>query len=287
MQILDSGLRHLPPDEEMDKIFQEKVDYPEIEEGGKVKKDMAALFESCLEKGLDKYEKLLDRHAGNDHAIPALQFLLGEVCRIGWRRNEDLKLRDRAEDCFRKTLALEADHAGAARGLAEVLCSAGKEAEALAVVDAVVRALLEPRRPWQGKPEAQPVPRTRDAVALAQEVVKGKSKTWRAFLRRTFAAALQAQEDHAKLRQKGMDPEAWNNLAYLEVIAAEALEEPDRLSRALEHLDRALELEPLRPGPSLNKIHVLRMLERHAEAEALRKKAAERYPEDSRFKPVK
>ncbi len=307
MQILDSGLRNMPTDEEMEKIFKEGAiaaniekiggveklpDGAELEGAREVKKIMADLFESCLKKGLDKYEKLLGQYAGNEQATPTLRFLLGEVCRIGWRRKGDAKLRDRAEDCYRKVLALEADHGGAARGLTEVLCSTGKEAEAMAVLDSVVRALLEPRRPWQGEPEAQPVPRSREAMALAQKAVKaagdeGKSKTWRAFLRRTYEAALQAQKDHAESSMKGKDPEAWNNLAYLEVLAAEALEEPDRLNRALEHLDYALALESLRPGPTLNKIHVLQKLGRNEEAEALKKKAAERHPDDQRFKPVK
>ncbi|MBN2491734.1 MAG: hypothetical protein JXQ29_12880, partial [Planctomycetes bacterium] len=113
MQILDSGLKSMPSDEEMKRIFPELGDGPAAPEDAavkpdsstqkmhEIKKDMADRFALCFERGIRQYEGLLARKAAEDPAAgarnPALNFLLGEVYRVGWRRTQSPEHRTKAQ----------------------------------------------------------------------------------------------------------------------------------------------------------------------------------------------
>jgi len=289
MQILDAGIRAMPSEAEMTRLFGEGDAVAKTPDGEisihETLADMRKTFDSCRKGAVKKY-LALRREKGADH--PAINFMLGEAYRIGWRRLGEARDQDHAIECYETTLAGVPDHAAAAAGLAELLRSAGgKDRRAIEMLDRVVGELLKPVRPWSGEPELPAAPRARDAFDLAVRVAKesGREGAWGDFLRRTIDRVLAVQIAHAQALRKGRDPEAWNNLGYLEVKASELLVKREHLDQALIHVDRALELDPGRVGPSLNKIQVLQRLGRHEDAEALRAAMEKKYPGDSRFAP--
>ena len=317
MQILSSGLTNMPSDEEMVKIFGaapkesagpdggESPRQEDDESGRYIKVKMIELFDKCFARGIRKYEELLDKKRREDPEKgvlnPALNFMLGEVYRVGWHRTRKEEHLERARKHFEITLSREPEHAGASRGMVEVLRASGRIDEAEQVATRAVDTLLVPEIPWEESiPEPIPVPRTREALELAKIIVSqalsdlaGKetsganltSKRWKAFLDATVGKCLDVQLERAKTHLGGKDAESWNNVGYFHVLAFDVFRETKMLETALEHFDYALRLEPHRPGPTLNKIHVLKMLGRGGEAEQLRALMHQRYPRDPRFVP--
>jgi len=289
MQILDAGIRAMPGEDELERLFGPKKVQAEATVGTVdphgILERMRSLFDRCRKAAVKKYlGRLRERCA--DH--PALNFMLGETRRVAWRRSGLAWDRDRAIKCYETTLATEPGHAGAAAGLAEMLRSMGKDTAAMAMLDGVIAELLKPVRPWPGEPEVIAHPRTRRAFRLAVRVAKegGMEGQWGAFLRRAMVRLLEAQTAHARTLPTRCAAEAWNNAGYFELKAAELLDEPERRERALGHFDEALGLIPDSAEAAVNKILALRRLGRHEEAEALRAAMEDKHPDDPRFRPA-
>ena len=317
MMILDSGLRNMPSDEEMKIIFKdylEKKPAKELEEADVdtpmenphlTKQKMTELFDRCFTRGVAKYEKLLQEEAIKDpeHGAsnPALNFLLGEVHRVGWRRTRSPEHRDRAIKAFEVTLSQEPDHGGATRGLVEMLRARGELDRAVELAARTAHALLEPELPWQESvPEPTVVRRTQLALGLVEQIVgqargdlgtrtddaaqKERAK-WDQLIQNTARECLRVQEEMARTQKGGQDSELWNNLGYFYVLAYRIFQDPEMLEEAMKHLDHALQLDRYRPGPALNKIEVLMLMDKPMEAEQLRELMRRRFPRDPRFNP--
>jgi len=183
--------------------------------------------------------------------------------------------------------------------MVEVLRASGRIDEAEKVATRAVDTLLVPEIPWEESiPEPIPTPRTREALELAKIIVSMAlsdlagmetpganlaSNRWKAFLNTTVGKCLDVQLERAKTHLGGKDAESWNNVGYFHVLAFDVFQDVKMLETALEHFDYALRLEPHRPGPTLNKMHVLARLGRAGEAEQLRFLMHQRYPRDPRF----
>jgi tetratricopeptide (TPR) repeat protein len=303
MQILDSGLRHMPSDQEMVKRFGEPRVHVEAGPGTEkkkkeeefrvdphaIKRQMGEVFDRCFKAGVEKYEKLIEQKGIEDpdggEMNPALNFLLAEVYRVGWRRSRLPEHLDRALAHYAITLASQPDHVGATRGQVELLRALGESARAVELATATVDALLQPEIPWEEPiPKPEPRRRTREAMELAKQIhglakmeiaVKGgkgakdEIARWEAFLESTIQKCLEVQRARAQERLGGQDAESWNNLGYFCVRAFEVSHDAKLLEEAVKHLDYALELDPSRVGPALNKIHVLRLQGKQKEAERL------------------
>jgi len=304
MQILDSGLRHMPTDQEMVKLFGEPKVHVEAGPGTEkekkeqefkvdphaIKRQMGEVFDRCFKAGIEKYEKLIEEKSVEDpeHGAknPALNFLLAEVYRVGWRRSHSSEHLDRALKHYEITLASQPDHVGATRGQVELLRALGESARAVELATSTVDALLQPEIPWEESiPEPEPRRRTREAMELAKQIhglarmeiaakgeagAKDEIARWDGFLKSTIDKCLDAQRERAQERLGGQDPESWNNLGYFCVRAFEVSPDAKLLEEALKHLDYALELDPSRVGPALNKMHVLRLQGKQQEADRLR-----------------
>lgn len=303
MQILDSGLRHLPSDDELAEIFGangERLNIPEGPDGPphEVKKHMSALFDRCATGAIDKFDRLLEKYGADN---PALNFMLGQVYRVRWRKSRAAADRDAALERYKTTLAKEPDHVGATIGSVELLRSLGRTDEALAIANATVDEMLREELPWDGAPVVPPRGDPRGAIQIAtrmrDELKVGikfgwakdseqEKKAWEAFVASTVAKCLDYQRSQAERSEGGNDPEAWNNLGYFYLLQYKITKDKSLITDlAIPLFDKALAMDRTRPGPALNKIHALKQLGRNRDAEALRRQMAQIHRYDPRFQP--
>jgi len=256
LRILDSGLRRLPGAQELETLpGYRKVRSRMIQRIGRLHENLSSHYSRLLVKFPDR---------------AALQFLMGEVNRIGGWWLERPALLDQARGLLEKVLAAEPEHAAAARSLAGILHHRKKTGEIMKWVRCTTEVLLREDRTWEDRPlPAQP---TR-AVDLVQGVaaLTGEGDAWTSLVRETWLRALEVLERQALTRQDGNSWKAWNCLGVMEARASRVLNQQDLFEKSVAHLRKAHKIRPRARSALLNLMEVLERAGRYGEVRDLKK----------------
>ena len=263
--VLDAGFSRLSPLAEVEALPRT---------GAVVRKMMERL--RVLDRDLSVYfEGLLARFPDR----PALQFLLAEVNRVAGHWLDAPERLDRARRLYEAVLARRPGHGEAALGLIAVLTLRGQDEAARQVARQTVHELLREDRTWEGRPVAAWPAKAlevadRGAAGGARASPRSGAKTpapWEALVRETWEGSLDVAARQAARQRQGRDWAAWNYLGVLEARAADVLKRSELLDRALNHLARALEIDPGSETALQNLIQVNRKLGRHGDVRQLEK----------------
>ncbi len=256
IQLLDAGLARLPGPEILETLPETlKLRTVMVDRVRRLHGKLAGHFSGCLDRFPDRAD---------------LQFLLGEVNRMGWRWLGGLDLRDRARTLLQSVLAREPEHCPAARGLADILIRLGKPEAARDRIRHAVTALIREDRTWEGRPLG---PETTRAVDLAYRAAADLGHpVLKPLIQETWSRALVVLERQAAQREGGRSWEAWNRLGILEGRAFEALGRQDLAGKAIRHFREALAIRPDAEPVMVNLLEMLRRTGRQGEAGDLEKR---------------